>query len=125
MIALLLILSAIAETVRIGLFVGNNIGFGEDEPLSYAESEARDMARIFQEMGNLSRDRTYLLQGASAAEIRQTIYQVEAQAREAQARGDEVMVIFFYSGHPGGPAGVFRLTRTLDTPKLNSFLNRR
>ena len=36
-----------------------------------------------------------------------------------------VQHIFFYSGHPGGPAGVFRLTRTLDTPKLNSFLNRR
>ena len=99
MIALLLILSALADTVRIGLFVGNNVGFGEDAPLNYAESEARDMARIFQEMGNLSRDRTYLLQGGSAAEIRETIYQVEAQAREAQARGDEVMVIFFYSGH--------------------------
>ena len=34
-----------------------------------------------------------------------------------------VQHIFFYSGHPGGPAGVFRLTRTLDTPKLADFLN--
>ena len=33
-----------------------------------------------------------------------------------------VQHIFFYSGHPGGPAGVFRLTRTLDTPKLAEFL---
>jgi hypothetical protein len=33
-----------------------------------------------------------------------------------------VQHIFFYSGHPGGPAGVFRLTRTLDTPKLVAFL---
>ena len=33
-----------------------------------------------------------------------------------------VQHIFFYSGHPGGPAGVFRLTRTLDTPKLAAFL---
>ena len=30
--------------------------------------------------------------------------------------------IFFYCGHPGGPAGVFRITRTLDTPKLSAFL---
>ena len=29
-----------------------------------------------------------------------------------------VQHIFFYSGHPNGPAGVFRLTRTLDTPAL-------
>ena len=34
----------------------------------------------------------------------------------------KVQHIFFYSGHPGGPAGVFRLTRTLDTPKLVHLL---
>ncbi|MCR9115421.1 MAG: hypothetical protein NXI22_00565 [bacterium] len=33
-----------------------------------------------------------------------------------------VQHIFFYAGQPGGPAGVFRLTRTLDTPKLAEFL---
>jgi hypothetical protein len=31
--------------------------------------------------------------------------------------------IFIYNGHPNGPAGVFRITRTLDTPKLVKFLN--
>ncbi len=36
-----------------------------------------------------------------------------------------VQHVFFYSGHPGGPAGVFRLTRTLDTPKLAEFLKPR
>ena len=36
-----------------------------------------------------------------------------------------VQHIFFYSGHPGGPAGVFRLTRTLDTPTLTEFLKPR
>ena len=30
--------------------------------------------------------------------------------------------IFIYTGHPNGPAGSFRLTRTLDTPKLMDFL---
>jgi lysophospholipase L1-like esterase len=33
-----------------------------------------------------------------------------------------VQHIFIYSGHPNGPAGVFRITRTLDTPKLAAFL---
>lgn len=33
-----------------------------------------------------------------------------------------VQHIFFYSGHPNGPAGVFRMTRTLETPKLSEFL---
>jgi len=33
-----------------------------------------------------------------------------------------VQHIFFYTGYPNGPAGVFRLTRTLDTLKLREFL---
>ena len=34
-----------------------------------------------------------------------------------------VQHIFIYVGHPHGPAGVFRLSRTLDTQKLAAFLN--
>jgi hypothetical protein len=34
-----------------------------------------------------------------------------------------VQHIFIYTGHPNGPAGTFRLTRTLDTPKLKDFLD--
>ncbi|MFC1452796.1 hypothetical protein ACFLSJ_05565 [Verrucomicrobiota bacterium] len=34
-----------------------------------------------------------------------------------------VQHIFVYSGHPSGPAGVFRITRTLDTSALKTFLN--
>lgn len=30
--------------------------------------------------------------------------------------------IFVYAGHPNGPAGVFRITRTLDTPTLATSL---
>jgi hypothetical protein len=33
-----------------------------------------------------------------------------------------VQHIFIYSGHPNGPAGVFRISRTLDTPKLSAVL---
>ena len=33
-----------------------------------------------------------------------------------------VQHIFVYTGHPNGPAGVFRITRTLDTPSLARFL---
>jgi hypothetical protein len=35
-----------------------------------------------------------------------------------------VQHIFIYSGHPNGPAGVFRITRTLDTPRLAAVLNK-
>ena len=36
-----------------------------------------------------------------------------------------VQHLFIYSGHPNGPAGVFRITRTLDTPKLSAALGKK
>jgi hypothetical protein len=33
-----------------------------------------------------------------------------------------VQHLFIYSGHPNGPAGVFGMRRTLDTPKLKTAL---
>ncbi len=97
--ALLFALPAQAGTVRLGLFVGANIGFGEDEPLSHAEQEAHDMARVFQEMGDLGRERSIVLQGVTAPEVREAMHRIEAQVREATARGDEAMLVFYYTGH--------------------------
>ncbi len=34
-----------------------------------------------------------------------------------------VQHIFVYMGYPAGPTGVFRVTRTLDTPRLKAFLS--
>lgn len=34
-----------------------------------------------------------------------------------------VQHVFIYSGHPNGPAGIFRIIRTLDTPALRSALH--
>ncbi len=39
-----------------------------------------------------------------------------------EARG--VQHLFIYTGHPNGPAGVFRITRTLDTESLRKFMER-
>ena len=97
--ALCVALPAQAGTVRLGLFVGANVGFGEDEPLGWAEQEAHDLARVFQDMGDLSRERTIVLQGVTAPQLREAMHQVEAQVREVAARGDEAMLVFYYTGH--------------------------
>jgi hypothetical protein len=91
--------AAWAGTVRVGIFVGNDIGFGEDEPLSHAEREARDMAEVFQDMGDLEKERTILLTGRKAPDVRDALFQTEAQIRELSARGEDVQVVFYYSGH--------------------------
>ncbi|MEN0062977.1 MAG: caspase family protein [Myxococcota bacterium] len=91
--------AALAGTTRVGLFVGNNLGYGTDDPLVYAEEEARRMSRLFVDRGGVDRDRVTVLQGASAKELGRAIAQVEGQVREASARGDDAMVVFYYSGH--------------------------
>jgi len=91
--------TVLADTVRVGIFVGNDIGFGHDEPLSHAEREARDMARLFQEMGDLTRERTFLITGAKAPEVRDTLYRTEAQIRELTVQGHDVLIVFYYTGH--------------------------
>lgn len=90
---------ALAGTTRLGIFVGNNVGFGSDEPLVYAEDEARRVSRLFVERGGVDKDRAIVLQGASARELSRAIAQLEGQVREATARGDDAMVVFYYSGH--------------------------
>lgn len=86
-------------TVRIGLFVGNDIGFGGDSELSAPEREARDLARLFQSMGGLQRDRTHVLLGGTASDLEAAIARVEAQVREASVGGTSVMLLFYYTGH--------------------------
>lgn len=103
LLALLLLLAAPsvaqAGTVRVGLFVGNDVGFGPDEPLQHAEREARDLADVFITMGGLTRERTHVLQGATAQQVRDAVLTIEAQTREIEAAGDDVLLLFYYSGH--------------------------
>ena len=116
-------LSALADTVRVGIFVGNDIGFGQDEPLAHAEREARDMARLFQEMGDVSRERTYLVTGAKAPEVRDTLFRTEAQIRELSSQGHEVQVVFYYSGHASRD-GLHLSGTMLPMPAVRSWLER-
>ena len=88
-----------AGTVRVGLFVGNDVGFGDDEPLRHAEREAKDLARLFGEMGGMSAARTTVLQGAHADAFKDAVASIEAQVREIEAAGDDVLLVFYYSGH--------------------------
>jgi hypothetical protein len=98
-LALALPAGASAATVRLGLFVGNDVGFGEDEPLRHAEREAKDLSRLFVEMGGIAAPRTTVLQGVTAPQFKDAVASLEAQVREIEADGDEVLLVFYYTGH--------------------------
>ena len=93
---LLLLLSstALAETRRLAIVVGNNAGSGEMPPLRYAESDAGKMARVLVELGDVQADDVMLLQG-------QKVGSVERAITEARDR------VAFFKRSPDVRTGVF------------------
>jgi hypothetical protein len=99
LLAVFIAVPAFADTIRLGLFIGNNVGLGPDVPLRYAEKEAQDLAHLFQDMGGLRRERSTVLVGQRADVVRDALTSTEGQIAELHAAGHEVLVVLYYSGH--------------------------
>lgn len=97
--ALLVPRPAAGETLRLGLFIGNNVGLGQEVPLRHAEREAEEMARLFRTLGGVERARSEVLVGQSADVLRDKLALVEGRVQEGADRGDDVMLVVYYSGH--------------------------
>ena len=101
LLALVLLLPGLAgaETIRLGVFVGNNVGLGEDVPLRHAEREAEEMARIFRVLGGIDRARAEVIVGQTADVLLDRLTLIDGRVQEALDRGDDVMLVLYYSGH--------------------------
>jgi len=97
--ALLAALPAFAEARRFALVIGETKGGAGTRPLRYAERDARRMHGILTRLGGVRAEDARLLTGASADEVRAAIRDLSAQAEQARARGDETVLIVYYSGH--------------------------
>jgi hypothetical protein len=110
-----------AATVRIGLVAGNNIGQSSEVPLQYAESDARRMRDLLVELGGFDPDRILLLLGKTKAEMEGALQQVRGRIAEATSRGDQALLLFYFSGH-GGQGGLHLGNSALDLEKLRDDL---
>jgi hypothetical protein len=97
--ALLLAPPARATTVRIALVVGNDIGHSDEPPLQYAESDARRMRDLLEQLGGFDTDRIVLLLGKDQPALQAALLQIRGRVAEMTARGDEALLLFYYSGH--------------------------
>lgn len=96
--------TAHAETRRVAVVVGNNAGI-EQPPLHYAETDAGKMARVLAELGGVDTRDLFLLQGKSAATLRQTLSVAKQRVAELQRdAANRVILIFYFSGHSDGEA---------------------
>ncbi|HTO98856.1 MAG TPA: caspase family protein [Myxococcales bacterium] len=97
--ALLAALPALAESRRFALVVGDANGGAGTRPLRYAERDARRMHGILTRLGGVRPEDARLLTGASAGEVRDALADLSARAAQAKARGDETVLLVYYSGH--------------------------
>jgi Caspase domain len=91
--------AAHAEPVRLALFVGQDVGAPDDVRLAYAERDARKMYEVLTSLGDVSRDRAYLLLDASAQRVREALGELRGRAAELVKIGDDPMLIVYISGH--------------------------
>jgi hypothetical protein len=77
---------------RSALIVGVNQGLSDDEPLQFAESDAKNVAEVISEVGMLPRARTSLLRHPNLESLRQAL-----QAIETSPPDD--LFVFYLSAH--------------------------
>jgi len=87
------------EVRRFGLFIGNNDGHSGDQPLRFAENDARRLRDAFLDVGGFRAEDAVLLLGAEAADARRASADLAARARQAGKMGDDTLLLVYYSGH--------------------------
>jgi hypothetical protein len=76
------------------LAIGQDIGTSDDEPLRYAERDARHFAELFTAIGDVEARRTYLVTEASVERVRQTLAEIRGRSIEL---GDVILLVYVSS----------------------------
>jgi hypothetical protein len=95
-------LVARAETRRVAVVIGNNVGAGEQPPLRYAEADAEKVARVLEELGGVAHGDLILLRGQSREQLEAALKTAGAKAAAWHAHGDRVVLLLYFSGHSDG-----------------------
>jgi hypothetical protein len=97
--------SAHAETRRVALIVGSNVGMGSQAPLHFAERDAQKIGEVFAQLGGVAAENLIVLRGRSLGEIRGAMAGITARLERWRVGGDaKTVLLFFYSGHSDGQA---------------------
>ena len=90
-----------------GILVGTNVGGAGQQTLRYAEDDARKMADVLRQLGRYGQADLRVLVRPDAAHLLATVDDVAARMRAHQAKGEQAVLVFYYSGH--ARAGSFSL----------------
>lgn len=82
-----------------GILVGSNEGGAGQQPLRYAEDDARRMAQVLKELGRYGTTDLRVLTKPDGAKVLSAVDEVAAKMRAHQAKGEQAVLVFYYSGH--------------------------
>ncbi|MBZ4423017.1 caspase family protein [Myxococcus sp. RHSTA-1-4] len=85
---------------RYALLIGANRGLAADEPLRFADSDARRMFSLFREAGGLLPEDAQFVTGADAARVRSALETL--RARMARHAGPADQLVVYVSSHADG-----------------------
>jgi hypothetical protein len=84
---------------RYAIFVGSNDGGHERVSLRYAESDARAMAEVMQELGGVEQNDSLVLLAPTTYDLETAFLMMDRRIRQAHADARRVEFLFYYSGH--------------------------
>lgn len=82
-----------------GIFVGSNTGGPGQTTLRYAERDAQTAAQTLREIGRYGDADMRVLTGPSPTEVLSALSIVGARLREHERKGEQALLIFYFSGH--------------------------
>jgi hypothetical protein len=91
--------TAHADVQRYALVVGNDRGAPGEEPLSYAESDARKVAHVLESLGDFPPENMVLLLGRDAAEVQRVLISLNARIRAESGASRDAVLFVYFSGH--------------------------
>ncbi|MCP3141830.1 caspase family protein [Pyxidicoccus xibeiensis] len=100
--------SSPAETVRLLVSIGANVGDPDDAVLRFADDDAARMRQVFVELGGVRADRASVLVDASAQDVRQKLAEVAGRIAELRGDGHDPVLVVYVSSH--AKAGVLHLS---------------
>ena len=89
----------IEEGHRWALVVGENHGLSSEETLRYAESDARRVLSVMQELGGVAPERSVTVYGTNAAKLREVLKQFAVRLAVEATQKDRLLV--YISSHAG------------------------
>jgi hypothetical protein len=94
-----------AEVVRFGLVLGNDLGEAGEEPLRFAEDDARKFRDVLGDLGGFAPENLVVLLGEDATTARRALISLNERIRMVASRpGMQVMLLVYYSGHADAEA---------------------